>query len=295
MKIIDGKKLAQETCNKLAEATDFLVKNHNIQPNISVIIVGNNPASEIYVNLKHKRAAEIGFKSSVIKLPENTTEQELLDQISMLNNDSAVHGILLQLPLPAHLNADKAINHIKHEKDVDGLGALNNGMLFRGTTSNASIPCTPLGCMLLLKEHFQSLKEISGMHAVIVGRSNIVGKPIAHLLLQHDCSVTIAHSRTKNPLDIYKQADILIAAVGRPHLIDAKQLKKGCVVIDVGINRLENGKIVGDVNLQEAENIIAAATPVPGGVGPMTISCLMLNTLRAAYRAADLDPPLNLL
>jgi methylenetetrahydrofolate dehydrogenase (NADP+)/methenyltetrahydrofolate cyclohydrolase len=252
-----------------------------------VVLVGEDPASEVYVRNKGKQTVEVGMNSFEHKLPADTSETELLDLIGKLNADPAVHGILVQLPLPGHLNSDLVINAIDPAKDVDGFHISNVGLL--GTGQKAMVPCTPLGCLMMLRDHLGSL---SGLNAVVVGRSNIVGKPMAQLLLGDSCTVTIAHSRTKDLAAVCRGADILVAAVGRPEMITGDFVKPGATVIDVGINRVpgRNG-ILGDCHFDSCAEVAGAITPVPGGVGPMTIACLLANTLTACCRANGLPEP----
>jgi len=280
-KLIDGKQFAERLRADIAARVEKLKREKNITPGLTVIMVGNNPASEVYVKNKGKQTREAGMHSQEIHLPESISESDLLAKVHELNNDAAVHGILVQLPLPKHINENAIINAIDPLKDVDGFHILNAGKLATGQES--FVPCTPLGCSMLLRD---ILGNMSGLHAVIVGRSNIVGKPMAALLLKENCTVTIAHSKTKDLPAILKTADIVIAAVGQPELIKGTWLKPGAVVIDVGINRitLPDGKtkLVGDVDFPSCQGIASAITPVPGGVGPMTIACLLENTYRAA-------------
>lgn len=280
-KIIDGKAFAEKMRKELTVKVAALKKERGIIPGLAVILVGSNPASEVYVKNKVKQTLEVGMHSFEFFLPEDTTQEQLLAKVEELNNDKSVHGILVQLPLPAHINESAVINDISPAKDVDGFHVINAGMLATG--QNGFVPCTPVGCMKLLKD---TVGNLSGLHAVVIGRSNIVGKPIAQLLLKQNCTVTIAHSKTKDLPGIVKQADIVVAAVGVPRMVEGKWLKKGAVVIDVGINRIpaEGGKtkLVGDVDFDSCLSIASAITPVPGGVGPMTIACLLENTLKAA-------------
>lgn len=277
-KIIDGKKISEELRLSIAEA----VKNREAgkrAPGLAVIIVGNNPASRIYVNNKKKACEMCGFTSYEYALAENADETELLDLIEKLNNDEKVDGILCQLPLPSHMDENKVIDAICPEKDVDGFSPVNTGNLLAGKPCFA--PCTPAGVIEMLKH--ENI-EICGKHCVIVGRSNIVGKPAALLMLQENATVTVCHSRTKNLAEEVKRADIVIAAIGKPNFITADMIKEGAVVVDVGINRLESGKVTGDVDFEAVKEKAAAITPVPGGVGPMTITMLMKNTLTAWER-----------
>ena len=284
---IDGKLLAKNLRDHLAVEVAELKASHGVQPSLTVIIVGDDPASHVYVKNKIKQTQEIGMISNEIVLPIDTTEEHLLNELEKLNSDNNVHGILVQLPLPKHLNENAVISAINPEKDVDGFHAVNSGKLFNGEEGGL-VPCTPQGCILLAKEHLGT--DLSGLHAVVIGRSNIVGKPVAMLLLQENCTITIAHSKTKNLAEVCKQADILVAAVGIANFVKADWVKVGATIIDVGINRIisEKGvtKLVGDVDYDEVVSKCAAITPVPGGVGPMTIACLLSNTLIAAKKVA---------
>ncbi len=291
--IIDGKAFAATVREKVAGHVSRMVEEHGIKPGLAVVLVGEDPASQVYVRNKGKQTAESGMASFEHKLPADTDEATLLAIVEKLNADPAVHGILVQLPLPAHLNSDLIINTIAPEKDVDGFHVVNVGRL--GAGLKAMIPCTPLGSLMMLKDFHG---DLSGMNAVIVGRSNIVGKPMAQLLLGANATPTIAHSRTKDLPDVVRQADIVVAAVGRPEMVLGDWIKPGATVIDVGINRVpapEKGegkhKIVGDVHFESAEKVAGAITPVPGGVGPMTIACLLANTVTAAARSAGLPEP----
>ncbi len=291
-RVIDGKAFAAKIREEVAQHVARLKADHGITPGLAVVLVGEDPASEVYVRSKSKQTLEVGMNSYEHKLPAETSEAELLALIDRLNSDPAVHGILVQLPLPGHLNADLVINAIDPAKDVDGFHISNVGLL--GTGQKAMVPCTPLGCLMMLRDLHGSL---SGMNAVVVGRSNIVGKPMAQLLLGDSCTVTIAHSRTRDLAELCRRADILVAAVGRPEMIGGDWVKPGATVIDVGINRIErNGKpvLVGDVDYASAASVAGAITPVPGGVGPMTIACLLANTLTAACRANGLEAPAGL-
>jgi len=287
--IIDGKAFAAGVRAQVAEQVARLKEVHGITPGLAVVLVGEDPASEVYVRNKGKQTVEVGMNSFEHKLPAETSEEELLALIDRLNKSPAVHGILVQLPLPGHLNSDLVINSIDPAKDVDGFHISNVGLL--GTGQKAMVPCTPLGCLMMLRDHLGSL---SGLNAVVVGRSNIVGKPMAQLLLGDSCTVTIAHSRTKDLAAVCRGADILVAAVGRPEMIPGDWVKPGATVIDVGINRIERDgktKLVGDVDFASAAEVAGAITPVPGGVGPMTIACLLANTLTACCRANGLPEP----
>lgn len=287
-KLINGKEFADNLCKKIAKEVAKL-KDQNIIPGLAVVRVGEDSASKIYINMKAKKTEEIGMNSYVKLLSEHTDEKELIDVVKNLNNDEKVNGILVQLPLPKQINADSVINTIIPEKDVDGFHAINTGRLW--TNIDALVPCTPLGCkMLLLNE----LKDLSGKKAIIVGRSNIVGKPMAALLIAENCTVTIAHSKTANLEEEIKKNDIVVAAVGVPEMIKGKWIKPGATVIDVGINRIERDgkqKLVGDVEFKEAEKNAGSITPVPGGVGPMTIACLLHNTLLATCRKNNKEFP----
>ena len=289
--IIDGKAFATELKGKVTAYVKTLKLEHAITPGLAVVIVGDDPASHVYVRSKGKQTIEVGMKSVEHRLDEDTTEKDLLKLVTNLNADDTIHGILVQLPLPNHLNEDLIINSINPSKDVDGFHISNVGLLATGQKS--MVPCTPLGCLKLLLKHHNG--NLSGLNAVVVGRSNIVGKPMAQLLLNQSCTVTIAHSRTKNLKDVTSQADIVVAAVGRPGMISGDWIKKGATVIDVGINRvlLDDGKskIVGDVDFLSVSQVAGGLTPVPGGVGPMTISCLLANTAIACARINGLDDP----
>ena len=291
--IIDGKAFAAEVRAKVATHVARLKDEHGITPGLAVVIVGDDPASHVYVRSKGKATVEAGMKSVEHKLDEATSEADLLALVEALNADPSIHGILVQLPLPDHLNEDLVINAIAPEKDVDGFHISNVGLL--GTGQKSMVPCTPLGCLMMLRDHLGSL---SGKDAVVIGRSNIVGKPMAQLLLGDSCTVTIAHSRTKDLPDVVRRADIVIAAVGRAEMVPGDWIKPGATVIDVGINRIDapekgEGKtrLVGDVHFESAAQTAGAITPVPGGVGPMTIACLLANTVTAASRANNLPEP----
>ncbi|WP_394889620.1 bifunctional methylenetetrahydrofolate dehydrogenase/methenyltetrahydrofolate cyclohydrolase [Mesorhizobium sp. AaZ16] len=294
--IIDGRAVADEVVQTVKRLTGELVNARSIIPGLAVVIVGEDPASQVYVSSKSRKAKECGFHSVQHTLPADTTEEQLVAIIGDLNADPAIHGILVQLPLPAHIDSGRIIQTIAPEKDVDGFHFVNVGKLGAGELDTAFVPCTPSGSMLLI-ERVRG-KDLSGLNAVVVGRSNIVGKPMANLLLAANCTVTIAHSRTKDLPALARTADILVAAVGRPEMIRGDWVKPGATVIDVGINRIpapEKGegksRLVGDVAFAEAEKAAGAITPVPGGVGPMTIALLMANTLVSAYRAAGLERP----
>ncbi|MCL2113646.1 MAG: bifunctional methylenetetrahydrofolate dehydrogenase/methenyltetrahydrofolate cyclohydrolase [Streptococcaceae bacterium] len=278
MKLIDGKALAAKMQAELKVRVEKL-KASGIIPGLIVILVGENPASQIYVRNKERQATAIGMKSSVLRLPEEIEEIELLNLIETLNNDNTWHGILVQLPLPAHISEEKVLLAITPEKDVDGFHPMNMGRLWSGNP--LMIPSTPAGIMEMFREYHV---ELSGKQAVVVGRSNIVGKPMAQLLMMADATVTIAHSRTKNLSELTRQADILVVAIGQDRFIGRNDVKEGAVVIDVGMNRDKNGKLHGDVDFEQVKDIASLITPVPGGVGPMTITMLMEQTLRAAER-----------
>ena len=291
-KVIDGKEFAASVRAQVAEQVSKLKDEHNIIPGLAVVLVGEDAASQVYVRNKHASTLEVGMNSYEHRLSADTTESDLLKLINDLNNDPKVNGILCQLPLPKHLDEELVINSIIPEKDVDGFHISNVGMLSTGQKS--MVPCTPLGCLMMLRDHHGSL---SGLNAVVVGRSNIVGKPMANLLLRDSCTVTIAHSRTKNIEAVCRTADIVIAAVGRPEMITGDWIADGATVIDVGINRIPHPdkegkfKLVGDVHFASASAKAGAITPVPGGVGPMTIACLLANTLTACCRSNNLAEP----
>ena len=288
--VIDGKAFAATVRGRVATQVAALTTDHAITPGLAVVLVGEDPASQVYVRSKGKQTVEVGMNSFEHKLEIDTSEAVLLDLIATLNADPAVHGILVQLPLPKHLDEDLVINSIDPAKDVDGFHISNVGLL--GTGQKSMVPCTPLGCLMMLREHHGSL---SGMDAVVIGRSNIVGKPMAQLLLGDSCSVTIAHSQTKNLPEVVGRADIIVAAVGRAEMVPGDWIKPGATVIDVGINRIEKPeggtRLVGDVDYASAAKVVGAITPVPGGVGPMTIACLLANTLTACLRANGLPEP----
>ncbi len=285
--IIDGKAFAARVREQVAKHVSALKSDHGITPGLAVVLVGEDPASQVYVRSKGKMTVEVGMASFEHKLDADTSEADLLALIGRLNADPAVHGILVQLPLPDHMNSDLVINAIDPAKDVDGFHISNVGLL--GTGQKSMVPCTPLGCLMMLRDHLGSL---SGKDAVVVGRSNIVGKPMFHLLLGDSCTVTVCHSRTKDLADVVRRADIVIAAVGRPQMVKGDWIKPGATVIDVGINRVdapEKGagktRLVGDVDFDSAGRVAGAITPVPGGVGPMTRAMLLVNTVEAAERA----------
>lgn len=293
--VIDGKAFAATVRGKIAEHVTRLQKDHGITPGLAVILVGEDPASQVYVRNKGKQTLEVGMASFEHKLPIDVSQEELYALIAKLNADPAVHGILCQFPVPDHLNEQAIVAQIDPAKDVDGLHVVNAGLLASG--QRAMVSCTPLGCLMLLRDQLGSL---SGKNAVVIGRSNLVGKPMAQLLLNDSCTVTIAHSRTKDLAGTVKQADIVIAAVGRPEMVPGDWIKEGAAVIDVGINRIDAGlkedgspktRLVGDVNYASCATVAGSITPVPGGVGPMTIACLLANTVTACCRANGLDEP----
>jgi methylenetetrahydrofolate dehydrogenase (NADP+)/methenyltetrahydrofolate cyclohydrolase len=289
-KIIDGKAFAASLRERIAVAVNQISSQYGIKPGLAVVLVGEDPASQVYVRNKGKQTVEAGMDSFEYKLPVDTSEEELLALVDKLNNDPAVNGILVQLPLPDQIDESRVTNSINVEKDVDGFHIENVGKLSIGEDS--LVPCTPAGCLMLLKDH---LGDLSGKSAVIVGRSNIVGKPVSMLLLRESCTVTIAHSRTRDLPAVCRDADILVAAVGVPELVKGDWVKPGAVVIDVGINRVEaedgKNRLVGDVDFQAAMEVADAVTPVPGGVGPMTIACLLRNAVIAACRQNGVEVP----
>jgi methylenetetrahydrofolate dehydrogenase (NADP+) / methenyltetrahydrofolate cyclohydrolase len=291
-RLIDGKAFAAVLRARLTDAVARVKEAHGLKPGLAVVLVGEDPASEVYVRNKRKQTAECGMESIEHTLPADVPEAALLDLVGRLNRDPAVHGILVQLPLPTHIDPDKMIDAIDPAKDVDGFHVINAGRLATG--GRAMVPCTPLGCLMLLKDR---LGDLTGLEAVVVGRSNIVGKPMAALLLRENCTVTVAHSRTRDLPGVCRRADILVAAVGRAEMIRGDWIKPGAAVIDVGINRVPRAdgsgktRLVGDVCFAEAVSVAGAITPVPGGVGPMTIACLLKNTLTAACRQAGIAEP----
>jgi methylenetetrahydrofolate dehydrogenase (NADP+)/methenyltetrahydrofolate cyclohydrolase len=287
--VIDGKAFAAKVRTQVAAHVARLREEQGLTPGLAVVLVGEDPASQVYVRNKGTQTVEVGMVSIEHKLPIDTSESVLLELVARLNDDPRIHGILVQLPLPSHLNSELIINSIDPAKDVDGFHISNVGLL--GTGQKSMVPCTPLGCLMMLRDHHGKL---AGLNAVVVGRSNIVGKPMAQLLLGDSCTVTIAHSRTKDLAAVCRGADILVAAVGRPEMITGDMVKPGATVIDVGINRIERDgktKLVGDVHYASAAAVAGAITPVPGGVGPMTIACLLANTLTACCRANGLPEP----
>ena len=291
-KIIDGKAFAAGLRARVAQGVADLKASHGVTPGLAVVLVGEDPASQVYVRSKEKALVELGMNSFDHHQPADMSEADLLALINRLNADPAVHGILVQLPLPKHMDTQKVLGRIAPEKDADGFHVVNAGLLATGQ-KGATIPCTPLGCLLLIRDVLG--RDLSGKRALVIGRSNIVGKPMAQLLLQADCTVTMAHSRTKDLAEECRRADIVVAAVGRAEMVRGDWIKPGAVVIDVGMNRIAAGegktKLVGDVAYDEAKQVAGAITPVPGGVGPMTIACLMLNTLTSACRAAGAPIP----
>lgn len=289
--LIDGKAFAERLVGSVGVAVEELSNTHSFKPGLAVVLVGENPASEVYVKNKVRQTNNSGMVSIEHRLPEETSEEDLLSLVKNLNEDEKIDGILVQLPLPDHINENSIINSISPSKDVDGFSIPNVGLL--STSGKGLIPCTPLGCLLLLKDQ---LGDLTGKNAVIIGRSNIVGKPMAQLLIKESCTVTIAHSKTKNLENVCRNADILVVAVGRPHFVKGDWVKDGAVVIDVGINRLppegdKKGRLVGDVDFENISKIASAITPVPGGVGPMTIACLLRNTVTAACKRRNIDEP----
>ena len=296
--IIDGKAFAATIRLQVKEDADRLIEQSKVEPCLAVVLVGENPASKVYVGAKTKMAAECNIKTKDYKLDDTTDQDTLLKLIKMLNEDPDTHGILVQLPLPKQIDERSVIDAIAVEKDVDGFHAINAGRLSIGgdMLNKAFIPCTPLGSLLLLKDN---VDDLTGKNAVVVGRSNIVGKPMSQLLIEESCTVTVVHSKTKNVEAICSQADVVVVAAGRPEMVNGDWLKEGAVVIDVGINRVpvtkedgsEGSKIVGDVDFESASSKASKITPVPGGVGPMTIACLLRNTVTSAYRHAGLGDP----
>ncbi len=292
--IIDGKQFAERLRAEIGRQVVRLREEHLVTPGLAVILVGEDPASQVYVRNKARQAREATMASFEYRLPYGVPQETLLELIERLNGDPAVHGILVQLPLPPQVDAGQVINAIRPDKDIDGFHPVNVGSLTTG--GDGTVPCTPLGCLMLLKHR---LGDLSGLKAVVLGRSNIVGKPMAALLLRENCTVTLAHSKTRDLADECRRADILVAAVGRPRMIPGDWIKPGATVIDVGINRIDTpdgkGRLVGDVDFDSAVEAAGAITPVPGGVGPMTIACLLLNTLEAACRQHGLPVPAGLM
>ena len=279
-KLIDGKAYAEALRGRIAIAVAALKRDHNLTPGLAVVLVGEDPASKVYVANKAKQTVEVGMNSWEHKMPADTSEADLLAMVQKLNNDPSVHGILVQMPVPKHIDSAKVLNTIDPAKDVDGFHVVNVGRLSTG--QEALTACTPVGCVMLAKD---TLGKLDGLNAVVIGRSNIVGKPVAQLLLAENCTVTIAHSKSKDLPAIVRQADLVIAAVGRPEMVKGDWIKPGACVIDVGINRIERdgkNKLVGDCDFASCEKVAGSITPVPGGVGPMTIACLLHNTVKAA-------------
>ena len=289
-KILDGKAFAATIRARVATHVARLSEEQGITPGLAVVLVGEDPASQVYVRSKGRQTLEAGMKSFEHRLPADTSETDLLALVERLNGDPEVHGILVQLPLPGHIDSDLVINAVDPSKDVDGFHISNVGLLATGQKS--MVPCTPLGCLMLLRDHLGSL---AGANAVVLGRSNIVGKPMAQLLLRDSATVTICHSKTRDLAEVTRRADIVVAAIGRPEFVPGDWIGAGATVIDVGINRVpgegDKTRLVGDVNFAEAVDKAGAITPVPGGVGPMTIACLLANTLTACARANDLSEP----
>lgn len=281
--LIDGKALSQKMQAELGRKVERLKEQHGIIPGLAVILVGDNPASQVYVRNKERSALEAGFKSETLRLSESISQEELIDIIHQYNEDKSIHGILVQLPLPQHINDKKIILAIDPKKDVDGFHPMNTGHLWSGRPM--MVPCTPAGIMEMFREYHVDLE---GKHAVIIGRSNIVGKPMAQLLLDKNATVTLTHSRTRNLSEVTKEADILIVAIGQGHFVTKDFVKEGAVVIDVGMNRDENGKLIGDVVFEKVAEVASMITPVPGGVGPMTITMLLEQTYQAALRSVSL-------
>lgn len=293
-KRIDGKAKAEQLAESITQQTAALLSEHGIKPGLAVVIIGEDPASQIYVRNKKRRAESCGFYSLQHTVAKDTSQQDVLKLIDELNNDDAIHGILVQLPLPDHLDEQTITQAISPSKDVDGFHFVNIGKLTAGHTADAFVPCTPAGCMLMIEDELGP--DLSGKTAVVIGRSNIVGKPMASLLMQRNATVTVTHSRTKDLPKVVSKADIVVAAIGRPEMIKADWIKPGAVVIDVGINRVEKtidgetkSRLTGDVDYDDVCTVARAVTPVPGGVGPMTITMLMFNTLRSARLSAGLD------
>ena len=290
-RIIDGKAFAESLREKVARQVAALKADHNVTPGLAVVLVGENPASQVYTRNKSKQTVEVGMESFKFDMPVDTSQDTLLGKVAELNADPRVNGILVQLPLPDQIEEHAVVNAIDPAKDVDGFHVINTGLLATG--QDALVPCTPLGCLMMLKD---TLGDLQGQKALVLGRSNIVGKPMAMLLVKESCTVTVAHSRTRDLPAEVREADILVAAVGRPHMVKGDWIKPGATVIDVGINRVpakEEGKtrLVGDVDFEEAVKVAGAITPVPGGVGPMTIACLLHNTVTACCRQNGIDVP----
>ena len=293
-KRIDGKAKAEQLAESITEQTASLLSQHGITPGLAVVIIGEDPASQVYVRNKKRRAESCGFYSVQHTLPVDVSQRDVLKLIDDLNLDDAIHGILVQLPLPDHLDEQTITQSISPTKDVDGFHFINIGKLTAGHTADAFVPCTPAGCMLMIEDELGP--DLSGKNAVIIGRSNIVGKPMASLLMQRHATITVAHSRTRDLPQVVRNADIVVAAVGRPNMVKADWVKPGAVIIDVGINRIEQkidgeakSRLTGDVDYDDVCTVAGAVTPVPGGVGPMTITMLMFNTLRSARLSAGLE------
>jgi methylenetetrahydrofolate dehydrogenase (NADP+)/methenyltetrahydrofolate cyclohydrolase len=291
-KLIDGKAYAAHLRERVGTGVAELLASRRVKPGLATVLVGGDPASQVYVKSKGRAAAELGMASFDHRLPESTTEEDLLQLIATLNTDTTVHGILVQLPLPGHIHTERVLRAVNPDKDVDGFHPMNIGRLgsiAAGAALDFPVPCTPLGCSMLLAD---ALGSLSGRNAVVVGRSTLVGRPVAQLLLRADCTVTIAHSRTRDLPAVCRAADILVVAIGKPELVRGDWIKPGAAVIDVGINRVAAGdgktRLVGDVAFEEARQVAGHLTPVPGGVGPMTVACLMYNTLQEARRKAGL-------
>jgi len=284
--IIDGKAIAKKLRESIKRHVEVLIEDHKIMPGLAVVLVGDDPASAIYVNNKEKMAKEAGMRSVVHRLPQNTSQDEVLKLVQQLNKDKKIHGILVQMPLPRQIDSATILKALDPAKDVDGLHIENMGRLMADMPG--LVPCTPMGCVILIKSVTQNL---SGLHAVVIGRSHLVGKPVAQLLLRENCTVTTCHSRTPNIAHIAREADILVVAVGKPKLVKKDWVKPGAIVIDVGINRLGDGSICGDVDYEAVSEVVGHITPVPGGAGPMTIACLLGNTVAAACRQNELTVP----
>jgi methylenetetrahydrofolate dehydrogenase (NADP+) / methenyltetrahydrofolate cyclohydrolase len=284
--IIDGKAVAKKLRESIKRHVEVLIEDHKILPGLAVVLVGDDPASAIYVNNKEKAAKEVGMRGFVHRLPQNTSQDEILKLIAQLNDDKKVNGILVQMPLPKQIDSATVLKTIDPAKDVDGLHIENMGRMMADLPG--LVPCTPMGCIVLMKTIQQNL---TGLHAVVIGRSHLVGKPVGQLLLRENCTVTTCHSRTPNIAHVAREADILVVAVGKPKLVKADWVKPGAIVIDVGINRTDDGKIVGDVDFDAVSKVAGYITPVPGGVGPMTIACLLGNTVAAACRQNELTVP----
>ena len=285
-RLIDGKAIAADVRRQVAAGVVDFVSAFGVAPGLAVVLVGDDPASAIYVANKEKAAKEVGMRGFVHRLPQSTSQDEVLNLLHQLNNDQKVHGILVQMPLPRQIDSATVLKTINPAKDVDGLHIENQGRLMADMPG--LVPCTPMGCVILIKTVAQNL---TGLHAVVIGRSHLVGKPVAQLLLRENCTVTVCHSRTANISHVCREADIVVAAVGKPRLVKADWVKPGAIVIDVGINRTDDGKIVGDVDFDGVSKVAGHITPVPGGVGPMTIACLLGNTVAAACRQHELTVP----